>query len=124
MTQFHHHFQHPLLPLVEADVSASLTPTMSRLLRIRECVKIERFVPSAHGLVGRPPRERVALARAFVAEAVLGLSGTAALVERLNADTLLRRLCGFDLRRRGALRECLFSRLASRVSRLAGARGR
>jgi len=110
LTQFHHHVQHQLLPLVEADVSASLTPTMSRLLRIWECVEIERFVPSTRGLVGRPPRERVALARAFVAKAVLGLSETSALAERLNADTLLRRLCGFDLRRRGALRECLFSR--------------
>ena len=86
LTQFHHHFQHQLLPLVEADFSASLTPTMSRLLRIWECVEIERFVPSTRGLVGRPPRERVALARAFVAKAVLGLSETSALVERLNAD--------------------------------------
>lgn len=110
LTQFHHHFQHQLLPLVEADFSASLTPTMSRLLRIWECVEIERFVPSTRGLVGRPPRERVALARAFVAKAVLGLSETSALVERLNADVLLRRLCGFDLRWGGALRECLFSR--------------
>ena len=110
LTQFHHDFQHQLLPLVEADLSVSLTPTMARLLRIWECVEIERFVPSTRGLVGRPPRERMALARAFVAKAVLGLSETSALVERLNADALLRQLCGFDLRRRGALRECLFSR--------------
>lgn len=106
LTQFHHHFQHRLLPLVEADLSASLTPTMSRLLRIWECVEIERFVPSTRGLVGRTPRERVA----FVAKAVLGLTEASALVERLNADALLRLLCGFDLRQRGALRECLFSR--------------
>ncbi|PKM06995.1 MAG: IS5/IS1182 family transposase [Gammaproteobacteria bacterium HGW-Gammaproteobacteria-7] len=110
LTQFHHHFQHQLLPLVEADVSTALTPAMARLLRIWECVEIERFVPSTRGWVGRPPRERAALARAFVAKAVLGLSETSALVERLNADALLRQLCGFDLRRRGALRECLFSR--------------
>lgn len=110
LTQFHHHFQHQLLPLVEADVSTALTPAMARLLRIWECVEIERFVPSTRGWVGRPPRERAALARAFVAKAVLGLSETSALVERLNADVLLRQLCGFDLRRRGALRECLFSR--------------
>lgn len=110
LTQFHHHFQHQLLPLVEADVSTALTPAMARLLRIWECVEIERFVPSTRGWVGRPRRERAALARAFVAKAVLGLSETSALVERLNADVLLRQLCGFDLRRRGALRECLFSR--------------
>jgi hypothetical protein len=34
LTQFHHDFQHQLLPLVEADHSVSLTPTMARLLRI------------------------------------------------------------------------------------------
>lgn len=110
LTQFHRGFQQQLVPLVEADLATSLTPTMSRLLRIWECVEIERFVPSTRGCVGRPPRERAALARAFVAKAVLGMTQTSDLVERLNADALLRRLCGFDLRRRGALRECLFSR--------------
>ena len=73
-------------------------------------VEIERFVPSSRGLVGRSPRERTALARAFVAKAVLGLTQTSDLVERLNADALLRRLCGFDLRRRAPLNESLFSR--------------
>lgn len=63
---------------------------MSHLLRIWKCVGIERFVPSTRGLVGRPPRERVALVRAFVAKAVLGLSETSALVERLNANARAR----------------------------------
>lgn len=110
LTQFHRRFQRELVPLVEADVGQKLTPVMERLLRIWEQVEIERFVPSSRGLVGRPPRERAALARAFVAKAVLGLTQTSDLVERLNADTLLRRLCGFDLRRRAPLNESLFSR--------------
>lgn len=110
LTQFHRRFQQELVPLVEADVGQKLTPVMEQLLRIWEQVEIERFVPSSRGLVGRPPRDRAALARAFVAKAVLGLTQTSDLVERLNADALLRRLCGFDLRRRAPLNESLFSR--------------
>lgn len=110
LTQFHRRCQHELVPLVEADVGQKLTPVMEQLLRIWEQVEIERFVPSSRGLVGRPPIERAALARAFVAKAVLGLTQTSDLVERLNADALLRRLCGFDLRRKTPLNESLFSR--------------
>ena len=99
-----------MVPLVEADLQQRLTPTLERLLRIWEIVQVERYVPSSRGCVGRPPRDRAALARAFVAKSVLGLTQTSDLVERLNADVTLRRLCGLDLRRSGVLREYLFSR--------------
>jgi len=110
LTQFHRRFQHELVPLVEADLQQTLTPVMVRLVRIWEFVEVERFVWSSRGCVGRPPRDRVALARAFVAKAVFGMSQTSDLVERLSADAVLRRLCGFDLRRKGVLGEHLFSR--------------
>jgi len=45
---------------------------------------------------GRPPRDRVALARAFVVKAVLGLPTTAMLIERPTVDKQLRRLCGWE----------------------------
>ena len=117
LTQFHRSLQHELVPLVEADLQQPLTPTMERLLRIWEFVEVERFVPASRGSVGRPPRDRAALARAFVAKSVLGLTQTSDLVERLNADATLRRLCGFDLRRRGTLNECLFSRAFAEFAR-------
>ncbi|EQD42139.1 IS4 family transposase, partial [mine drainage metagenome] len=79
---------------------ARLTPKLEPLLRIWEMVQIERFVPVGRGWVGRPARERTALARAFVAKAVLGLPTTVALMERLRVDGCLRRLCGFDGRRK------------------------
>lgn len=115
LKQFHVCCQRELIPLVSGDVCQPLTPLLSRLLRTWEWVEVERFVPSARGQVGRPPRERAALARAFVAKAVMGLTETSALVERLNADVTLRRLCGFDLRR-GSLSECLFSRAFAEFS--------
>ena len=48
------------------------------------------------GLPGRPPEDRHALARAFVAKAVLDLATTSGLIERLAVDATLRRLCGWE----------------------------
>jgi hypothetical protein len=48
--------------------------------------------------VGQPEADRCALACAFLAKAVLDLKTTRALIDRLQADSKLRRLCGFDLR--------------------------
>lgn len=56
------------MPLTEADLQQPLTPMLERLLRIWECVEVERFVPSTRGSVGRPPRDRAALALVFVAK--------------------------------------------------------
>ena len=100
LSQFHTQFQHELVPLTEACLGARLTPKLEQLLRIWEMVQIERFVPAGRGGVGRPARERAALTRAFVAKAVLGLPTTVALIERLHVDGCLRRLCGFDGRRK------------------------
>ena len=61
-----------------------------------EFTEIDRFISSSRGCVGRPPKDRVALARAFVAKAVLGLPTTEALIDRLQADQALRRICGFE----------------------------
>jgi hypothetical protein len=116
LTQFHFCFQHALLPLKCEDLEQSVTAPLERLLRIWEWIEIERFVPSTRGYVGRPAKDRAALARAFVAKAVFGLTETSALVERLNADGLLRRLCGFDIRQRTRLSESLFSRAFSEFS--------
>ncbi len=48
------------------------------------------------GRVGRPPHERAWLANAFVAKAVLGITTTVGLIERLAIDRTLRRRCGFS----------------------------
>jgi hypothetical protein len=58
--------------------------------------RLEAFVPHWHGLPGRPLAERAALARAFVAKAVLNLPTTRMLIERIEADKTLRRLCGWS----------------------------
>jgi hypothetical protein len=73
-----------------------LSPALEKVIRVLEFTQVDRFIPSSRGFVGRPPKDRVALARAFVAKAVLDLPTTEALIDRLKADRALRRICGFE----------------------------
>lgn len=88
--------QHELLPELKNDVGA-LTPKLEKLIHVLEWVRIEEFTQSTWCGVGRPPHERAWLANGFVAKAVLGLTTTAGLIERLTIDRALRRICGFAL---------------------------
>jgi hypothetical protein len=63
-----------------------------QLVSVLGMVRIEAFLPYWHGLPGRPPSERAALARAFVAKAVFNFPSTSLLIEMLSADKTLRRL--------------------------------
>ena len=66
------------------------------------------MAPPSHGR-GRPPDDRPAIARSFVAKAVLTIATTAALIERLQIDRALRRICGWE-RRSDIPSEATFSR--------------
>ena len=94
--------QGELIALVEQDYTG-LTPKLEQIIRAFEFTQIELAVYRERGYaqrrgVGQPETDRCALACAFLAKAVLGLLTTRALMERLQADSKLRRLCGFDLR--------------------------
>ncbi len=78
-------------------------------MTVLDMTRLEAFVPHWHGLPGRPVGERAALARAFVAKAVLDLPSTRMLIERVQADETLRRLCGWS-RLSEVLSEATFSR--------------
>ena len=71
------------------------------LVTVLDLVRPEAFLDHAHGVVGRPKKDRAALARCFLAKAVFNISETEVLVERLKLDKTLRRLCGWH--RGGAL---------------------
>jgi hypothetical protein len=88
--------QHELIPELEAHWGA-MTPKLERVIHILEWVRIEEFTAVSWCGVGRPPFERAWLANAFVAKAVLGMTTTAGLIERLMIDRALRRICGFPL---------------------------
>ena len=91
--------QHELLPELRGDVG-SLSPKLEKLIHILEWVRIEEFTATSWCGVGRPAHERAWLANAFVAKAVLGITTTAALIERLQIDRALRRICGFSLHKK------------------------
>lgn len=94
LTQFWFQVQEGLFPFL-TEMEVEMTPALKRVATVLEMIEIERFVPDRRG-VGRRPRDRVALARAFVAKATLNLPTTEALIDRLKVDQPLRRLCGFS----------------------------
>ena len=94
LTQFWFHVQEGLFPFLN-DLELDMTPPLKQVATVLEMMEIERFLPEGRG-VGRPAKDRVALARAFVAKATLNLPTTEALIDRLRVDQPLRRWCGFS----------------------------
>ena len=89
------HIQGFLFPMLREEVGP-LTAQHERLVVVLGMARIEAFVRMWPGLPGRPQDDRHALARAFVAKAVLNLATTSGLIERLAVDATLRRLCGWE----------------------------
>ena len=89
LAQFWFHVQDGLFPFL-AEIGEELTPPLKRVATVLEMMELERFLPDSRG-VGRPAKDRVALARAFVAKAKLNLPTTEALMDRLKVDQALRR---------------------------------
>ena len=87
--------QRDLFPWLEERVGP-LSAFHQDLVKVLEMARIEALVPDCRGSVGRPPAERAALARAFVAKAVFNITATTALIERVTTDKILRRLCGWE----------------------------
>ena len=94
-----HVIQHELLPELRDQVGP-LTAKLEKVIHTLEWVRIEEFTGVSWCGVGRPPFERAWLANAFVVKAVLGLTTTVGLIERLTIDRALRRICGFPLCRK------------------------
>jgi len=86
-----------LFPNLEEEVGP-LTESHQKVVQVLEMVRIEEFIPSQKGLPHRQAEDRGAIARSFVAKAVLNLPTTEALLDRLCSDPVLRRLCGWESR--------------------------
>jgi hypothetical protein len=93
--------QRSLFPYLEACLAVPLTAQEKRLVKILELVHIEKYVPksASRQWLGRPIKEREAIARSFVAKAVLGYPHTRSLLHALRTTATLRALCGFATRR-------------------------
>jgi hypothetical protein len=71
ISQFLTQLQTELLPMLREDLELEFSPSLEKVIRLLELVQVERFIPASRGWVGAPPKDREALARAFVAKAVL-----------------------------------------------------
>ena len=101
-------FQRELFPWLE-EALGPLGERHERLVRVLELVRVEEWLPYSRGWRGRPLKDRAALARAFLAKAVLDVPTTRGLVERLRTEPTLRRLCGWEAAG-GVPSEATFSR--------------
>jgi hypothetical protein len=95
ITQFAQVLQTGLFPVLE-DELGELTAPAKRLVATLEMIPLARFVPASGGWIGRPSKDRLAIASAFVAKAVYGFSLTRQLLEALATDVQLRRICGWN----------------------------
>ena len=104
-----------LFPSMREDIDP-ITEALGRLVTTLDVIGLEAFVPEPPRGPGRPPEDRRALARAFVAKVVLGVPTTSALIERLDVDKSLRRILGWE-RRSQVPSEATFSRAFAEFAR-------
>ncbi len=98
LSQYWSSVQGRLFPALELHVTEEpLTAKLSRLVAVWDIVEIERYVVNPFGTwLGRPMHDRRSLARAFVAKAVYDVATTECLIDLLQCNRSLRRLCGYE----------------------------
>lgn len=95
LSRYWEKIQGTLFPFLEEELGA-LTEKQQQLISILEVIRIEQFIIDSRGNVGRPPKTRRAIARSFIAKAVYNMPTTTMLLERLQSDISLRRICGWE----------------------------
>lgn len=95
--QFAHLLQNELFPILEE--AGEMNGTAKHLVATLALVPLGRFIPASRGWMGRPSKDRHAVACAFVAKAVCGFTHTRQLVEHLHKDPQPRRICGWSTAR-------------------------
>ena len=102
------HIQSFLFPMIWKEIGA-LTEKQQLLVNVLELAKLEEHFPYAGRCPGRPLEDRVAIGRAFIAKMVFNMATTRLLLDRLESDPTVRRLCGWE-RREEVPSESTFSR--------------
>lgn len=95
LSQMWFNIQYTLFPLVEQQ-AGELCDQYKKLISILELVRIETFLPCYRFNFGRPTKDRVFIARAFIAKIVLKLPYTKQIVRALQKDKQLRIICGWE----------------------------
>ena len=95
LAQFKNVLQRDLFPALEASVGP-LSKAAQLLAAIVSLQPLTRWVKRRRAGTGRRPCDRLCLAKAFFAKAAYNLPSTRHLLQRLQTDSQLRRLCGWD----------------------------
>ena len=95
LAQYWLNIQGSLFPWLKEELG-ELTETQQQLISVLEMIRLEEFLHLRYGYPGRPPADRMAIARAFVAKQVYNMPTTRVLLERLRTDQQVRRICGWE----------------------------
>jgi len=106
--------QNSLFPWLSEELGP-LTEQQQKLVVTLEVVRIEEFIYFSRGFPGRPLQDRTAIARAFVAKMIYNMPTTRALLDRLETDIALRRICGWE-KKTSVPEEWTFSRALAEFS--------
>lgn len=96
LSQMWFNLQYKLFPFLEENYG-ELSKQNKEIISVLELVRIENFLPDYRFCNGRPVKDRVRMARAFIAKMVLKLPYTKQLVEFLGRDKQLKVICGWDI---------------------------
>ena len=95
LSDYWYAFQQELFPRLESELGP-MGERYELFVTVLELVRVEAHLRYFQGQVGRPLEDRAVLARAFLAKAVFDIPTTRALIERLQVDRRLCRLCGWS----------------------------
>ncbi|NBW85117.1 MAG: transposase [Proteobacteria bacterium] len=107
-----------LFPVLETSLEEELSIKEQEFVRVCSVSELENHIMHLNWQgVGRKPKDRLSILKAFVAKAVYNLSTTRALIDYLNSSPTLRRLCGWESKS-SIPHESKFSRIFSQISDL------
>lgn len=98
LSQYWNRIQSNLFPMLEEEIGP-ISEKHRHLIAILDMVRIELLVKDCRWCIGRPTKCRNAIARAFVAKAVLNIPTTKFLINLLESDKILRQICGWEFYR-------------------------
>ncbi len=95
LSQYWLNIQGSLFPWLKEELG-ELSDKQQKLVTALELIRVEEFLPSGRGYVGRPTDDRSSIARAFIAKSIYNMPTTRYLLDRLSSDQKLRRICGWE----------------------------
>ena len=107
--------QAELFPFLENNLG-KISDKHREIIEAIDLIKLHRFLPVNYRGVGRPLEDRFSITNAFLAKAILGLSKTTDLIDRLRVDKVLRHICGWPMGSK-LPSESTFSRVFAELSK-------